>query len=422
MVKKKSKAKFLIFLILGIVAIVLIGLAFLKPKDSRISVTTTKVAKRTITQIVSAIGKIQPELQVKISSQTSGEVIFLGVKEGDTVKKGEILVRIKPDIVEAQLKQAQASAEAIKMEIGAREAEKDRAAADFKRVQDLFKKEFVSKKEFDAAEASYNAAVASYKATIARYESALAQLNQVERDKERTSIFSPIDGVVTTLGVELGEKVVGTGMMQGTEIMKVADLSVMNALVNVDENDIVMVSIGDTTFVEVDAISDKKLRGIVVEIGHSAIASQLGTQDQVVNFQIKVRLIDPERRLRPGMSCNVEIQTETRYNVLAVPLQAVTVRDLETNKEKVSESTNSNTVGVRIHRPPSVVFKSQGGKAVLTQVKTGISDKGFIELIEGINEGDIIISGSFMAVSKDLFDGADIKVDTTIQRRFTKNN
>lgn len=146
MAKKKSKAKFWIVLILGIIAVVLIGLSFLKPKDTRISVTTTQVSKRTITQTVSAIGKIQPELQVKISSQTSGEVIFLGVKEGDTVRKGELLVRIKPDIVEAQLKQAQASAEAIKMEIGAREAERDRAAADFKRIQDLYKKEFVSKK------------------------------------------------------------------------------------------------------------------------------------------------------------------------------------------------------------------------------------------------------------------------------------
>lgn len=420
MAKKKSRKKFWIFLILGIIAVVLIGLSFLKPKDTRISVTTTQVTKRTITQTVSAIGKIQPELQVKISSQTSGEVIFLGVKEGDTVRKGELLVRIKPDIVEAQLKQAQASAEAIKMEIGAREAERDRAAADFKRIQDLYKKEFVSKKEFDATEAAYNSAVASYKAAIARYESALAQLNQVERDKERTSIFSPIDGVVTTLGVELGEKVVGTGMMQGTELMKVADLSVMNALVNVDENDIVLVSIGDTALVEVDAISDRKLRGVVVEIGHSAIASQLGTQDQVVNFQIKVRLIDPEQRLRPGMSCNVEIQTETRYNVLAVPLQAVTVRDLGANKQKASDNNDGNAVGIKIHRPPSVVFKSQGGKAILTQVKTGISDKGFIEIIEGVNEGDVIISGSFMAVSKDLFDNAEIKVDTTLQRRFTQ--
>jgi HlyD family secretion protein len=419
---KKSKKKFWILLIISIVVLALIGLMIFQPKDHRISVTTTKVDTRTITQTVSALGKIQPEMQVKISSQTSGEIIFLGVKEGDTVKQNQLLVRIKPDIVEAQLKQAQATAEAAKMEIGAREAEKDRAAADFKRIQDLFKKEFASKKDFDAAEAAFNGASSSYKAALARYQSALAQLNQVERDKDRTSIFSPIAGVVTTLGVELGEKVVGTGMMQGTELMQVSDLSIMNALVNVDENDIVLVSIGDTAHVEIDAISDKKLRGVVIEIGHSAITSQLGSQDQVVNFQIKVRLIDNEFRLRPGMSCNVEIQTETRHNVLAVPLQAVTVRDASLNQTSNSEMKDGSehAAGLKIIRPPSVVFLSKAGKAVLTPVKTGISDKGFIEIIEGLNSGDEIISGSFVAVSKELADGMEIKIDTAMQRKLIK--
>lgn len=419
---KKSKKKVWILLVLFIIAIAIIGLMVFSPKDNRISVTTSKVEKRTITQTVSAIGKIQPEMQVKISSQTSGEIIFLGVKEGDTVKQNQLLVRIKPDIIEAQLQQAQASAEASKMEIGAREAEKDRAAADFRRIQDLYKKEFVSKKEFDAAEAAFNGATSSYKAALARYQSALAQLNQVERDKDRTSIFSPISGVVTTLGVELGEKVVGTGMMQGTELMQVSDLSIMNALVNVDENDITMVSIGDTAYVEIDAISDKQYRGVVFEIGHSAIASQLGSQDQVVNFQIKVRLIDTEFRLRPGMSCNVDIKTDTRHDVAAVPLQAVTVRDagLQQNNDNSNGDNSTATNGMKINRPPSVVFLHKSGKAVMTKVKTGVSDKGFIEIIEGLNVGDEIISGSFVAVSKDLSDGAEIKVDSTLQRRFNK--
>lgn len=414
---KKKKRKGL-WITIGILIIVIVGAGiFLSgSKNDAINVTTGKVAKRTITQTVSAIGKIQPETEVKISSQASGEIIFLGVKEGDTVKKGQLLVRIKPDIIEPRLKQMIAASEASKMDITVAEAEKERAELDLKRIAELYKKEFISKQEFEAAKATASRALGTYQSAMSRYQQSLAQLNQIEREQERTSIFSPIDGVITMLSVELGEKVVGTDMMAGTELMRVADLSVMNALVDVDENDIIMVKKGDTANIEVDALQNLSFIGQVIEIGHSAKQSQLGTQDQITNFEVKIRLINPNTKLRPGMSCNTDIMTETRYNVLSVPLQAVTVRDskLEARPDlDMSTDGKEEEKEIKKERPPSVVFLKDGSKAKMLNVETGISDKGFIEIISGLNNDDEIIVGSYLAVSKELSDGSKIKIDTT---------
>jgi HlyD family secretion protein len=290
MAKKKSKIGRYITII--VVLIVLVGsyFAFFANRGpAPIEVSVADVENRDIVQTVSAIGKIQPETEIKVSSQTSGEIIFLGVKEGDTVKAGQILIRIKPDIVEAQLAQQKAGADASKMEIDVRKAELDRSAANLDRIRDLYSKEFVSKQELDQALAAYQSANSSYQAALHRYEQALAAYRQVERTAERSSIYAPINGVITMLGVERGEKVVGTEMMQGTELMRISDLSVMNAIVEVDENDIVLLTLGDTTRVEIDAISDKFYHGYVFEIGHSAITQGLGTQEQTTNFQVKVR-------------------------------------------------------------------------------------------------------------------------------------
>lgn len=423
--KKKRKG---IWITLAIIVLAGAGAYFSMSgkKNDLISVTTSKVFKKDITQTVSAIGKIQPETEVKISSQVSGEIIFLGVKEGDTVRKGQALVRIKPDLIEPQLKQMRAAADAVKMDIGITEAEKERAESDMKRIAELYKKEFISKQEFETAKATAARAINSYQAALARYQASLAQLNQIESEKDRASIFSPIDGVITMLSVEIGEKVVGTGMMAGTELMRVADLSVMNAVVDVDENDIILVKKGDSTYIEIDALSDSKLLGTVIEIGHSAMQSQLGTQDQVINFEVKIRLHDYDSRLRPGMSCNVDIHTETRYNVIAVPLQAVTVRDAMVNRSPdvntdAAPGPPGNTPKLaKSMRPPSVIFVRKDSEAKMVQVETGISDKGFIEIKSGLSEDDEIISGSYLAVSKDLTDGAKIKVDTLSLKNFPK--
>lgn len=417
MAKKKSKKR--IVLLVVVVLLLLVGIfAFLTGnKEEKIKVTTAKVERRTIVQTVSAVGKIEPETKVKISSETSGEIIFLGVREGDTVKAGQLLVRIKPDIFETQLEQFKAAAEAAKVQIDITQAEKIRAESELRRVTELYQKEFASKQEFELAKTNYDRAVASYNASLSNYQQALAAYKQMQKSFERTTIYSPINGVVTSLSVEKGEKVVGTAQMAGTEIMQIADLSVMNAIVEVDENDIVNVKVGDSAEIEVDAIPDEVFKGIVVETGHSAIASRLGTQDEVTNFKVKIRFLKPDRRLRPGMSCNAEIQTNKRENVLAVPLQAVTVRmEGFTPKTDVSSGDiekESESEKMKKKTPPSIVFLNDNGKAKMVQVKTGISDKGYIEIIEGLKEGQEIISGSFMAVSKLLKDGSPIKVDTS---------
>lgn len=418
MATKKSKKRVIILISTIVVLFLLIFLAFFSGnRNEVIAVITSKVERRTITQTVSAVGKIDPETKVKISSETSGEIIFLGVREGDTVKAGQLLVRIKPDIFETQLEQFKSAAEAAKLQTEAQLAEKIRAENELKRITELYKKEFASKQDFEAAKANFERALATYNASLANYSQALAQYKQMQKSFERTTIYSPINGVVTKLEVEKGEKVVGTAQMAGTTIMEIADLSTMNAIVEVNENDIVYVKIGDTANIEIDAIPDEFFKGIVVETGHSAITTQNLTQDQVTNFKVKIRLQSPDRRLRPGMSCNVEIVTLRKENVLAVPLQAVTIRldegtlkpDLQSGSiEKVNEKDEKPIKS----NPPSVVFLNDKGKAKMVKVKTGISDKGFIEILDGLKEGQEVISGSFMAVSKLLKDGSPIKIQS----------
>ena len=427
MAKKRSKKPLIITLILLIVAIAVIIAVVMSSGEAAIKVTTKKVERETITQSVSAIGNIVPETEVKISSETSGEIIFLGVNEGDTVKAGEILVRIKPDIVQTQLEQYEAAMQAAKVDIASRKTEMDRTKAELERINELYEKDFVSEAEYDMAKAAYEQAVSAYEAAQARYKQAQATYRQFERNFARTTIQSPIDGIITSLSVEEGEKVVGTAQMQGTEMMRVSDLSVMNAEVEVDENDIVLVSVGDTADIEIDALPDKIYKGKVIEIGHSAIVNAMGSQDQVTNFKVTIRLIDQEPKLRPGMSCNTDIATETRYNVLSVPLQAVTIRERDFDRSpdvrketgmmrKVEDEKDKDK-----KKPQSVVFIKDGNKAKLRKVETGISNEGIIEIREGLEEGERIISGSFRAVSKLLEDGSIIQVDSSYKKFDFKN-
>ena len=428
MAKKKKKTKKVVLTILFIIAISSFFVYnYIKGRDPAVEVTTTKVDRKTIVQTVSAVGKIQAETEVKISSETSGEIIFLGVREGDTVSAGELLVKIKPDIIQTQVEQYKAASEASKTEIEARKAELDRATAAFKRIKELYAKEFASQEELDRSLATYNQASSAYKTSLSLSQQSFASFKQISKAAERTTIFAPIIGVVTKLGVEKGEKVVGTAQMAGTEMMKISDLNVMNAVVEIDENDIVNVKIGDTAEIEIDAFPDKVYKGVVVEMGHSAITNQLGTQDQVTNFSVKVRLTDKEGRLRPGMSCSVDIHTNTRYNVLALPLQAVTIREAskqtqitpskdgppqepsKVNKEETKKTSKSK-------RPPSVVFAMINKKAVLKEIKVGISDNGFIEVTDGLNDGEEIISGPYMAVSKILQNGLPVKLKKVLEK------
>jgi len=425
MAKKKSKKQlYIILTILGLLIVFGVVYSLMNNENAAINVSTAKVERKTIIQTVSAVGKIQPETLVKISSEASGEIVYLAVKEGDTVKAGSILVRIKPDIIETQLEQMKSAADAANMEIEVAKSERDRSQSDLKRITDLYNKEFSSKQELETSKSTYDKAVSNYQAALSHYQQAISALKQVQKSADRTTIYSPINGIITKLSVEKGEKVVGTAQFQGTELMQIADLNVMNALVDVDENDIVLAKIGDTAKIEVDALREIYFKGVVLEIGHSAKVSSLGTQDEVTNFTVKIRFVDKDTKLRPGMSCNVEVQTDKHENVLAIPLTAVTVRDMQQNsKPDVNENAGSiqkvdeEKGKEKVKRPPSVVFIKNGNKAKQVSVKTGISDRGFIEVTEGLKENDVIISGNFMAVSKLLRDGSMIQEDPANKKK-----
>jgi HlyD family secretion protein len=426
MAKKNSKAKIITWILIGVLVCGGVAAFIVASKREKGTIVTTeKVSRRNITQIVSAIGKIQPETEVKISSEASGEVVFLGAKDGDTVRTNQILVRIKPDLIETQLEQFEASARSSQVAIDAVKAEVSRTEADLKRISELYKKEFASREEFDRAKSNFEQAQSRYQSSISDYNRAVSALKQVKVQATRTSIFAPMNGVVTSRTVELGEKVLGTAQMQGTEMMRIADLSVMNALVDVDENDIVNVKIGDTARVTVDALPDRTINGVVIAIAHSAKVNKLGTQDEVTNFEVKIRIVDNDAKLRPGMSCNVDIETETHRNVLSVPLQAVTVRDTALNSSPdITESRLTDVTADKnkraAKRPPAVVFINDNLKAKMVRVETGLSDRGYIEIKSGLTEKSTVISGSFQAVSRDLKDGDLIMVDSTQKTKWKK--
>lgn len=416
MTRKKSSSK----VIIAIVLLLIIGLGAIvgykiMNKEEGVKVTTDKVTRKSITQTVSAIGKIQPETEVKISSEASGEIMFLGVKDGQDINANQLLVRIQPDIIATQVEQSESATEAAKVAIDAVKAERERAKSDLERITKLFQKEFASREELDRAKATFETAESRYQSTLSEYQRALSALKQIKAQASRTTIFSPISGTVTSLSVEQGEKVVGTAQMQGTEMMRIADLKVMNALVDVDENDIVFVKIGDTATINIDALPNETIKGTVVEIAHSAKMSNTGTQEEVTNFQVKIRIIDPDKRLRPGMSCNVEILTETHHNVLAVPLQAVTVRQDEEkpDEDKPEDMTDDKKkpTSEASKRPPTIVFINEKGTAKQRKVETGLSDQGFIEIKSGLKEGDVIVSGNFQAVNKLLKENDKLIID-----------
>lgn len=294
MAKKSKKRLWIAIGIIATLAITAVVLIAVKSSDKKTKVQVEKIGRRTITQTVSAIGKIQPETEVKISPEASGEIVTLNVKEGDFVQRNQLLVRIKPDLFETQLDQFRASVKSATVAIDMAKVEVDRSELDMKRVAELYKKEFASKQEWETAKAGYDRAQAQYQQMLTDKTRAQAALKQVEVSASRTTIYAPIAGTVTKLLVENGEKVVGTAQMQGTEMMRVSDLSVMNAIVDVDENDVVKVQIGDTAKVKIDAFPDKVFNGYVYEISHSPKQQGIGTQDEVINFEVKIRLIDKE--------------------------------------------------------------------------------------------------------------------------------
>lgn len=416
---KKSKKKLFIFGGLGLLLIIFVIIAIVGGgKEDIILVQTEKVEMRDITQIVTATGTIDPEFKVLITPEVTGEIIELPVKEGDHVNKGDLLIRIKGDQYQAQKDRLEATLKSSEATLKIREAELNRLTLEFERVKKLHKKTLVSDSELETAESNYLSAEASYEQAQANVLQSKALLREVLETLYKTTIFSPLTGTVTQLNVELSERVLGSGFTQGTNIMTVANLNNMEAVVEVDENDVVVVSIGDTAIIKIDAFRDREFKGIVTEIGNSAKSTGVGSQDQVVNFEVKIKLNELEENLRPGMSCNADIETETVYDVISVPIQSVTARvdfkkfekngDNENQDEKREKMKNKKE---KRKKPKEVVFIVKEGTTKMVEVTAGISDDNYLEIKEGLEGGEDVVSGSYKAISRELEEGSKVRVE-----------
>jgi len=378
-------------------------------KALTVKVAVENAQKRTIVETITANGKIQPEKEVKISPDVSGEIVELTVKEGYSVEKGQLLLRIKPDNYISQRDRSLAEISAAQARRSQSEAQFTQAELSFKRNKQLFDQQTISKSDFEQAEATYNVAKAELDAAKFAITSAEASLKDANENLTKTSIYAPMTGTVSMLLVELGERVAGTNLMAGTELMRVADLSRMEAQVQVNENDIPRVKLGDTALIEVDAYLDQKFKGIVTEIANSAKTTGVSA-DQVTNFDVKIlvlpqsyqKLVDAgdKNPFRPGMSATVDIRTQSKPDILAVPIQSVTTR---TDTTKISGTPSEKDIR-------TLVFVTDGKYALAKDVKTGIQDNSYIEILSGVEVNDKVISAPFSAISKKLSDSTLIEV------------
>lgn len=431
---KRKSGKVTPYLIVAGVIIVVVLIAGKKMgwfgSDYQTEVATQKASTKTITETITANGKIQPETEVKISPDVSGEIIDLQVAEGDDVKKGQLLMVIKPDIYVQALNRAQASLSSSQARLAQAEARQIESQMAFNRASTLYKQETIPVSDYESAKASYDVAQSEVKAAQFAIKSAEASLAEAQENLVKTKIYAPIDGTVSRLNVEKGERVVGTNMYAGTETMVLANLTLMEVKVDVNENDIVKVNLNDTALVEVDAYLGRKFKGVVTEIANSANVSGTSS-DQVTNFVVKILLaeesysdlISDEKGkkypFRPGMSASVDIITETRENILSVPIQAVTTRMKnekdEANEKEGLQEVNSDVTSNEKAKPAEeereeVVFLVTNGKVSKQTVQTGIQDNEYIEITSGLKAGDEIVVAPFNAINKLLKNGASIKV------------
>ncbi|SDS61789.1 efflux RND transporter periplasmic adaptor subunit [Winogradskyella sediminis] len=411
---------------LAVVALILVVAAskmgwFGDKRDFK-EVTVKEVTIKDIVETVSATGKIQPEIEVKISSEVSGEILELPFKEGQEVKKGDLLVRVNPDLIQSAVSRSQASYQNVRAGLEQAEANLRQAKADYERNKTLFNKGVISKADWDRSVAAYETAVAGKNSAYYNVQSAAATVNEAKDNLNRTTIYAPMSGTISRLSVELGERVVGTQQMAGTEILRVANLNNMEVEVDVNENDIVKVNIGDSTIVEVDAYLKKEFKGIVTEIANSAEGTLAA--DQVTNFKVKVRILEDSYKdltegkpetyspFRPGMTATVDIITKTRKDAISVPISAIVIKtDTSSTKKTYEKTTSIDSDSIDSEDQKfECVFINENGKAKLRVVKTGIQDDTNIEIISGLTKEDEIITGPYIMVSKDLNPGDLIEV------------
>src|SRR5713101_3709276 len=432
--KRRSRRKrYFIFGAVGVALLLIIVDSIAARREKPIPVTTETAIRKTIVQTVSATGKIQPEVEVKISPEVAGEIIELPVEDGMRVKKGDLLLKIKPDSYKALLEQQEAAISAAKATNLQQKATMLKSEHDFKRAEDLFTKKLISEQEYNAAEAAYDVAKNTYESSLHEIERAQAGSSQARDQLSKTTIYSPIDGTVTVLNSKQGERLVATGQFAGTEVMRVADLSHMEARVDVNENDVVSVKVGDKAEIKIDAYSDRKFHGTVYQIANTGKTTGAGTQEEVTNFEVKIRIDDHDVTLKPGLSCTADIETNMVKDVVAVPMQAVTIRTGDTNlspeeiekkKQKtaqrdkgdnsadyVNERQEKATQKEEHEKIAKVVFLKRGSKAQMVKVTTGISDDTYMEIKSGVQPGDEVVAGSYSAISRKLKDGAKLTYD-----------
>lgn len=420
-----SKKKLIIIIsIVAVLLIILIGgkkAGWFGKQGNFKEVEVKKVELVDIIETVSATGKIQPEIEVKLSSEVSGEIIELPIVEGQQVKKGDLLVRVNPNIYQSSLNRSQAALQNARAGLEQAEANLRESKASYDRNKNLFEKGVISKADWDKSVAKYESDQAFRNSAYYSVQSSSATVKESADNLNRTTIYAPMSGTISLLNVEIGERVVGTQQMAGTEILRVANLSNMEVEVDVNENDIVKLEIGDSTNVEVDAYLKKEFKGIVTEIANSAAGAL--TADQVTNFKVKVRILEESYQdllegkpefyspFRPGMTATVDVITDKREKTVAVPISAIVIKtDTSSTKKPMANKIEGEIEPVEIEEKFECVFVKNKDEAKLKVVKTGIQDDTNIEIISGLSEGDEIITGPYNVVSKTLSSGDKIEV------------
>jgi HlyD family secretion protein len=431
---KRSRKK--LILIFGSIAIVVLAVGATiaaQKREKPIPVTTEKALRRNITQLVTATGKIQPEVEVKISPEVSGEIIDLPVKEGQLVHKGDLLLRIKPDSYRAQVEEQEAALSGARAASVQHRSELAKAESDFERAKHLFEAQLLPESDRKTAQTNFEIAGAALEASLFEIQRAEGALRQIREALSKTTITTPADGAITSLTSRLGERVVGTSQFAGTEVMRIADLGNMEAQVNVNENDVPNVKVGDVARITIDAYPDRKINGVVREIASTASTRNAGTQEEVTNFVVKIRISDRSIPLRPGMSATADIETDTVANSVAVPIQSVTVRrtdsklspeelerqtaqrdasEKDDNRAQVTNETlEKQKTRAEREKMQRVVFVKKGDKVVMRKVQTGIADSSYMQIKSGVEAGEEVVAGSYTAISRKLKDAARVEIE-----------
>jgi HlyD family secretion protein len=430
--KKRYWISALVIIALGIAAA-----STFRKGDETTEVTVEKAKVGDITSLVTATGKVYPETEVTISSEVAGEIVELPVQDGQLVGKGDVLVSVNPDRLEAQVLQQEAALRASKSNSLESKARMLQAELDRKRQQNLFDKGFATQEQLDEAETNLEISQASYQATLSRIEQQEMQLKEARDSLAKATTYSPISGTITSLSSELGDRVVGTGQFEGTEIMSVADLSQMEIRVDVSESDIIQVKIGDPATIEIEALPNEEYKGEVTEIANSASGGE-NSSDQLTTFEVKVRLLDPSQKIRPGMTATVDIKTQTVTDVIKIPLQAVTVRSRDAVAKQLGETSEGiastekpdspadenedrNNGSRRRENLQRVVFLVKDDNTVdLVRVETGLADNRTIEIKSGVSEGQQVVTGGYRVLTRELEDGAAVRIAEPDNNKFKK--